>query len=163
MILFIWSPSTFPHFANDRSHKKTFLLIKHINDKEKIGNYLNLPSPLFSLCHFNSFLELLLSIIIPQTAVWERSLDQITFDQRSCFQLDRNLKKKLFFTFQRQGEFRPEVYSVKELLPGRLSKSGPSILHRTHHRVAPSSEETDQVLLNQRRHQFLMAYSYKTI
>lgn len=150
MILFIWSPSTFSHFANDRIHKNTLLLIKHIIDKEKIGNYLNLPSPLFSLCHFNSFLELLLSIIIPQTAVWERSLDQITFDQRSCFQLDRNFSKKtFFFTFQRQGEFRPEVYSVEELLPGRISKSGPSILHRTHHRVAPSSEETDQVLFDQ--------------
>jgi hypothetical protein len=109
MILFIWSPSTFPHFANDRSHKKTFLLIKHINDKEKIGNYLNLPSPLFSLCHFNSFLELLLSIIIPQTAGWKRSLDQITFDQRSCFQLDRNFSKKTFFSlFSGKESFDPK-------------------------------------------------------
>ncbi len=36
MILFIWSPSTFSHFANDRIHKNTILLIKHIIDKEKI-------------------------------------------------------------------------------------------------------------------------------
>jgi hypothetical protein len=94
MILFIWSPSTFSHFANDRIHKNTLLLIKHIIDKEKIGNYLVLPSPGFSLCHFNSVVELLLSIIIPQTAVWERSLDQITFEVVS-----KLFEKNFFFHF----------------------------------------------------------------
>jgi hypothetical protein len=114
------------------------------------------PPP--SFCYFNSALERLLSLIIPQSVVVRSNYfwSKVVFSTWS-----KLFEKNFFFNFQRQGEFRPEVYSVEELLPGRISKFGPSILHRTHHRVAPSSEETDQVLLNQRRHQFLMAYSYK--